>query len=151
MGAMAMKEYSAFPRAPGVIYWPSTEPSITRCTCVNNRCIWSKISEYHVDLRTVWIHCRCNAHWKQVDVKQLYNQVPQKVWVRVAVQFRSQLPAEWEPAPGRWLGPSGPWLSSPAEWARSAAIVRGTWGQYMAVCSVSNSPLTHNRHQPFRK
>ena len=27
---------------------------------------------------------------------------------------------------------------------RSAAIIRGTGGQYVAVCSVSNSPLTHN-------
>ena len=34
--------------------------------------------------------------------------------------------------------------SSPAEWERSAALVRGTWGQYVAVCSVSHSPLTHN-------
>ena len=89
---------------------------------------------------------------KQVDVKQLYNQVPQTVWVgvRVAVQFQSQLPAEWEPAPDRGLGSSGPRLSSPAEWGRSAAKVRGTWGQYVAVCSVSNSPLTHNQYQPFR-
>ena len=51
---------------------------------------------------------------------------------------------QWEPAPDRRLGPSGPWLSSPAEWGRGAAIVRGTWGPYVAVCSVSNSPLTHN-------
>ena len=31
-----------------------------------------------------------------------------------------------------------------AESERSAAIVRGTCGQYVAVCSVSNSPPTHN-------
>ena len=51
---------------------------------------------------------------------------------------------QWEPARGRVLGPSGPRLSSPAEWERSAAKDRGTWGQYVTVCSVSNSPLTHN-------
>ena len=45
---------------------------------------------------------------------------------------------------------TGPRLSSQAEWERSAAIVRGTWGQYVAVCSVSNWPLTHNQYQPFR-
>ena len=56
---------------------------------------------------------------------------------------------QWEPAPDRGLGPSWPRLSSPAEWGRSAAIVRGTLGQYVAVCSVSNSPLTHNQYQPF--
>ena len=27
-----------------------------------------------------WIRCTCNAHRKQVAVKQLYNQVPQTVW-----------------------------------------------------------------------
>ena len=52
---------------------------------------------------------------------------------------------QWEPAPDRGLAAlSDPRLGSPAEWERSAAIVRGTWGQYVAVCSISNSPLTHN-------
>ena len=37
-----------------------------------------------------------------------------------------------------------PQLSSPAKWERSAAIDRGIWGQYVAVGSVYNSPLTHN-------
>ena len=46
--------------------------------------------------------------------------------------------------------PQDPRLSSPAEGERSAAIVRGTWGQYVAVCSVSNSPLTHNPFATFR-
>ena len=32
-----------------VTYWPSAELSNKRCTCVNNRCIWSKISGYHLD------------------------------------------------------------------------------------------------------
>ena len=46
---------------PSVTYWPSTEPSINRWTCVNkqrnsgNRCILSKISEYHLDLWT-WLN-----------------------------------------------------------------------------------------------
>ena len=48
------------------------------------------------------------------------------------------------------LGPQDPGWAAQHEWGRSAAIVRGTWGQYVAVCSVSNSPLTHNQHQPFR-
>ena len=93
-----------------------------------------------------WIRCTCDAHGKQMDVKQLYNPVPQTVrvsWnqlvgVRVAVRgSENQLPAEG-------LGPQDPRLSSATEWERSVAIVRGTWGQYVAVCSVSNSPLTHN-------
>ena len=72
----------------------------------------------------------------------------QLVGVRVAVWgSENQLPAEG-------LGPQGPRLSSPAEWERSAAKDRGTRGQYVAVCSVSNSPLTLNPFatlsQPFR-
>ena len=106
----------------------------------------------HLDLQ-----CNCNAHRKHLVVKQLYNQVPQTAWVNW-----SQLQLEsvcWssscssrqrEPAPDRGLGPSGHRLSSAAEWGRSDAIVKGTWGQYVAVCSVSNSPLTHNQYQPFR-
>ena len=69
--------------------------------------------------------------------------------VRVAVQFQLQLPAEWEPAQDRGTGPSGPRLNCATEWGRSTAIVRGTWSQYVAVCSVSNSPITHNQRQPF--
>ena len=42
------------------------------------------------------------------------------------------------------MGPQDPWLSSPAERERSAAKDKETEGQYVAVCSVSNSPLTHN-------
>ena len=52
------------------------------------------------------------------------------------------------------MGPQDPRLSSPAERERSAAKDKGTGGQYVAVCSVSNSPLTHNPFvtlsQPFR-
>ena len=51
------------------------------------------------------------------------------------------------------MGPQDPRLSSPAERERSAAKDKGTGGQYV-VCSVSNSPLTHNPFvtlsQPFR-
>ena len=134
-------------RVVNVTYWPSTELSIKRCTCVNNRCIRSKISGYHLDLLTGWIRCNCDAHRKQVDVKQLYNQVPQTAWVSCSSSCSSR---QWEPAPDRGLGPSGPRLNSTAEWGRSAAIVRGTWSQYVAICSVSNSPLTDNQYQPFR-
>ena len=50
------------------------------------------------------------------------------------------------------MGPQEPRLSSQAERERSAAKDKGTGGQYVAVCSVSNSPLTHNPFtfwQPF--
>ena len=44
-----------------VTYWPLPEPSIKRCTCINkqrnsgNRCIQSRMSEYHLDLWT-WLN-----------------------------------------------------------------------------------------------
>ena len=128
-----------------VTYWPSTELSVKRCTCVNNRCIRSKISGYHLDLKMGWIRWNCDAHGKQLYVKQLYNQVPQTVWVSSSCSSR-----QWETAPDIGLGPSGTRLCSLAEWGRIAAILRGTWGQYVAVFSVSNSLLTHNQYQPFR-
>ena len=44
------------------------------------------------------------------------------------------------------MGPQDPRLSNPAERERSAAKDKGTGGQYVAVCSVSNLPFTH---KPF--
>ena len=74
--------------------------------------------------------------WVSNNYITLCHSRSQLVGVRVAVRgSENQLSAEV-------LGPQNPRLSSPAE--RSAAIVRGTWGQYVAVCSVSNSPLTQN-------
>ena len=52
------------------------------------------------------------------------------------------------------MGPRDPRFSSPPKRERTAARGRGIWGQYVAVCSVSNSPLAHNPFatlsQPFR-
>ena len=99
---------------------------------------------------TGWIRFNCGAHKKQVEVKQLYNRVPQMAWVSWSQELESVCwssscsSRQGEPTRDRGLGPSGPRLSSPAEWGRSATMTRGTWGQYVAVCSVSNSPLTHN-------
>ena len=106
---------------------------------------------------TGWIRCKCDSstekevhpvedHRKRVGVKHLYNPVPQRIrvswsqFVEVWVAVRgseNQIPA-------KHLGPQHPRLNSPAEWERSAAKDKGTWGQYVAVCSVFNSLLTHN-------
>ena len=114
-----------------------------------------EISEYHLYPLDV-VEIGADDHGKQVGVKQLYKQVPQTVWVSWSqLQLEFELVSscslrQWEPAPDRGFRPSGPRLSSPAEWGRCAAIVRRTWGQYVAVCSVSNSPVTHNQYQSFR-
>ena len=95
---------------------------------------------------TGWIRCNCGTHKKQVDVKQLYNLMPQTawvswsqfVWVRV-VLWGSENQLEIE-----GLDPQDPGWAAQQNGKRSTAMTRGTWGQYVAVCSVSNAPLTHN-------
>ena len=79
------------------------------------------------------------AHRKQVDVKQKYNQVPQtarvsSVPVAVGVSWgqdtsvRISLPTE-----GLRLSVTHRWENQPGR-ERSAAMVRRTLGQYVAVC-----------------
>ena len=45
---------------------------------------------------------------------------------------------QWEPAPSRGLGPSGTPVEQPSRMRKREEL------QYVAVCSVSNSPLTHH-------
>ena len=62
----------------------------------------------------------------------------QFVGVRVAVRgSENQLQAEG-------LGPQEPGGAAQQKLGRSTAMTRGSWGQYVAVCLVSNSPLIHN-------
>ena len=94
-----------------VTYWPSTELSIKRYTCVNNRCIRSKTSGYHLDLWMGWIRCNCDAHKKHVDVKQLYNPLPQTVWVswsQLQLEFELQFEAVRTSSRQRACGPQWP-------------------------------------------
>ena len=106
-----------------------------------------------------WIRCRCDAHRKQVDVKQLYNQMPQTVWV------------SWSPRQTKFSSSCSHSSSFSRSWGQNAVVrasarqrawavrtpveqpsrtrKRCCYGQYVAVCFVSNSPLTHNQHQPF--
>ena len=111
-----------------------------------NWCIRSKISRYNLDRGRVKFggnatltgsRCMSNNY-----ITRCHRQFE---WVGVSCGWSSScISRQWEPAPSRGLGPQEPRLSSPAEWERSAAKDRGTWGQYVVVCSVSNSPLTHN-------
>ena len=116
------------------------DPAINQETGTSGR----TYRRYHLYLWTGWNRCNWDAHRKQVDIKQLYDPVPQTarvswnqlVGVGVAVRgSENQLPAEG-------FGPQEHGFSSPAEWERSAATVRGTW--YFTVCSVFNSLLTRN-------
>ena len=155
----------------GVTHWPSTEPSIKRCACVTAKQVHPvediEISPWPVDV--VEFGANAYAHRKQVDVKQLYNQVTRTAWVSSSqlqfefefrlqsVKLQSQLETvenkmpNSEPAADRVLGPSVThgWAAQPRS-ERNAAMVRGTWVNMWQSVPVSNSPLTHNQHQPFR-
>ena len=116
-----------------VTYWSSTQPSIKKhvhpVEVIFFTCERVEIDAIATPTGSRWVSnndiTRCQG-WSQL------------VRVRVAVRgSENQLPAEG-------LGPPDPRLSCPAEWKRTTAKDRGTLGQYVAVCSVSNSPLTHN-------
>ena len=83
------------------------------------------------------------THRKQVGVKQLYNQVPQTTWVQ-SQSVVDKMP-NWKLAADRRLGPSVPhsWAAQP-RWERSAARVRRTLGQYVAVC-LHLQPSSHTQ------
>ena len=98
-------------------YWPSTEPSIKRWTCVNkqrnsgNRCIPSKISEYYLELWT-WLNSEqmrtpTGSRWTTNNYITRCHRRFETVVVRVAIPVGDKMP-EWEPAPDRGLGYTGP-------------------------------------------
>ena len=103
---------------PYVIYWPSTKPSIKRCTCVNKR----------KNSRSRWALnnniTRCLGRFESVG-----DRMPKR---------ENQL-AYW----GLWAL-SDPRLSNPKpRWERNAAMVkRRTWGQYSSL-SPSPAHLSH--------
>ena len=147
-----------------VTYWPSTEPSNKRCTCVNkqtnsgNRCIRSKISEYHLDLRTwlnsVQMRTPTWSRWVSNNyITKCHGRIGSVgVWVAIPVGYK--MPG-WEPTPDRGLRPSVTpcWAAQP-ECERSASMVRRTWGQYVAVCPrlqlTSHTQPASTLSQPFR-
>ena len=126
-------------RSP-VVYWPPTRPSCQKkkCTCVNNRCIRSKISG---DQGRPWlsrgsIECEIvTLAGRIVDVKLLYNPGDRK--------FRSvgEKMLEWGPC-SREAGLLGPRLNSSGERERNAVIAIRVVVNMLQFCSVSNSPLT---------
>ena len=98
-----------------VIYWPSTEPSIKRCTCVNKR--------RKSGSRWTWDNYIIRCHRRLGSVP---------VGVGVSWGQDTELRAS-----GRRiaLGPQWPTVEQPQpRWGRSAAMVRRTLGQYVAVC-----------------
>ena len=117
-----------------------------KCTCENNRCIRSKISGDNLDCRRVEL---------STNVTLARSRWVSNYYITPATGSSDQLEKmlEWEPCPRRGC-PPGPRLSSPGERERNAAVARRVGGQYVAICSVSDSPLTDNTFrnpfQPFQ-
>ena len=113
---------------PSVAYWPPTWPSCQKkkCTCVNNRCIRSKIKKK----RTLF-----KKKKKWVGIEQWYN----PGWDRKSGSWREDAGMRTVPAEA---GPPGPRLSSPGEQERNAVMARRVGVNMLQFCSVSNSPLT---------
>ena len=91
-----------------VTYWPSTEPSIKRCTCVNKR--------KNSGSRWAWYNyiTRCGSS----ELESVGDKMP-----------------AWEPAADRGLWAlSNPQLSNPAKMRKKCCYGQKNLGQYVAVC-----------------
>ena len=128
---------------PSVTYWPSTKPSIKRCICVNKQ---KNIETGASSRRYRNITLSCGRGWIRWWWQMRTPTGSRWTWDNyitrchrrhgsVAVPVGDRMPAEWEPAPDRGLGPSvtHSWAAQP-ECEKSAAMVRRTLGQYVAVC-----------------
>ena len=104
---------------PCVIYWPSNEPSIKRCTCVNKRknsgSRWA-LNNNMTRAKTVWVG------WRQ-DVSGVRTSSRQRAWAL-----------------------SDPRLSNPAKMRKKCCYGRRrTWGQYSSLFP-SPAHLSHTRN-----
>ena len=142
-----------------VINWLSTEPSIKRCTCVGrqrnsgNRCIRSRISEYHLDLLT-WLNSGQirkpkGSRWMSNNYITRCHRQLESVGVRFAVPVWDKIP-EWEPAPDRGLGPSGPVVEQPSRMRKKCYYVQRNFGSICISLPPSPTHLSHTRNiNPF--
>ena len=119
-----------------------TKLSDEKCTCVNNRCIRSKISGDNLDCRRVELSVNCDATGNRWAANNDITRCDREVELVGDQNLKSVLQfEEWEPDPAE-AGPLGPRLSNPVEQERNAAITRRAGGAICSFCSVSNSPLT---------
>ena len=144
-----------------VTYWPSTEPSIKRCTSVNNRCIRSKILEYHLDLWTwlnsVQMHAPTGSRWASNNYitrchKRLES-VSQFESVRVQFQLQLEIGCPWSEnqLQTEGLGPQQSMVEQPSQDEEEVLLwsQEELWVDMWQSVPIPNSPFTHHQHQPF--
>ena len=135
-----------------VTYWPSTEPSIKRCICVNKQKKAKQahpvedigISPWPVDV--VEFGPDAYAYRKQVSIKQLYSQVPQTAWVSLATavgaSWRQDASVRTASRQRTWAL-SDPRLSSPARMRKKCCYSQKNFG---SICSSLSPSPTHHSH-----
>ena len=118
-----------------------------KCTCVNNRCIRSKILGDNLDCRRVELSANCDAtgcRWMSNNyisrVRQEVSKLERRCWNENHIRAES--------------GPPIPRLSSPGERERNAVMARRVGVNMLQFCSVSDSSLKlktfRNHFEPFR-
>ena len=110
-----------------VTYWPSTEPSIKRCTCVNKR-MNSKTGASGRRYRNITLTCgRGWIRW----------------WcIRIGVSWRQDAGVRTS-SRRRARALSDPWLSSPARTRKNCCYGQKNFG---SICSsLSLSPTSHTQ------
>ena len=142
-----------------VTYWPPTELSFKKCTSVNNSCIRSKISEYHLHLLTrlnaVQMRTPTGSRWVSNNYitrcHRRFEWVQFEMQLEFELQFQLEIRCRSENQLQTWgLGPQDPgWAAQQNEeevlqWPDELGV--NVW----QPLSVSNSPHTHNQHQSFR-
>ena len=139
-----------------VIYWPLTEPSIKRCTCVNKQknsgsrwALENNITRSPGGSTQLETGCQrdnqladwglCGPQWPTVE--QLKPR-----WERNAAMFKRRT---WVTEGLKAL--SDPQLSNPSQDEKEMLLwSRGELGSILQSMLVSNSSLTHNKHHPFK-
>ena len=132
-----------------ISYWPSTRPCCQKkkCSCVNNRCIRSKISgdQGRPWLSRGWIECEL---WRSQEVGG-YQIIIQPRRQEVQISWRED--ARMRTMSQQRLGPQAP------SWAAQENGKERLWlpeelggGQYVAVLFSLQLPLTHNAFNKVR-
>ena len=149
-----------------VTYWSSTEPSIKRCTCVNKQKN-GEAGAFGRGCRNIpltrgrgWIWCRCvrptrgrctsnnyitRCHRRLESVSSgKFNSSRSGRQLGTRCRIESQRQTEG-------LGLQWPTVEQPSQDEKEVLLYsEELWVNMLQSVYVSNSPLTHNQHQPFQ-
>ena len=99
-----------------------------------------------------WTECRCDAHWSRWMSKNYITRCRRKFEL-VGEQSLESVVAVWssENQTQQRTVPAGPPVEKYCRMRTKPCYSQKSWGSICcSLCSVSNSPLTHNPFVPFR-